>query len=147
MTAATHVGPAARARPDDELDRRAGRWQRAGRWTVRALAVAGALLLVALVTGAVVDLLRVDPTSGGYEPPYTDYRGDSINWDARAYDTPTGMVATGHVLDVHVDCTTGMISVEALGTFSFDYRELSERALAVHEPRQACEERGFAPAF
>jgi hypothetical protein len=34
-----------------------------------------------------------------------------------------------------------------LGTVTVDYRELSDRALAIHEPREACIERGFEPQF
>ncbi len=146
MTSSTNLDTRPATPADRSLDRRSGR-HRAGRVTIRTLAAAGAFLLMALTTGTVLDILGVDPTSGGYEPPFTDYRGEPIDWDTDAYDTPTGMVGTGHVLDVHIDCTTGMISFDAMGVATFDYRRLSDRALAIHEPRQACQERGFTPQF
>lgn len=112
-----------------------------------ALAIIGAVLMVAIAVGAIVDIANIDRTSGGYEPPYASYTGDPIDWDADTYTTPTGMVATGYVLDVYTDCTTGMISFEILGLVSADYRQLSDRALAVHKPQSACVERGFDPEF
>ena len=112
-----------------------------------ALTALGIVTLVAITVGATLDIAAIDRTRGGYEPPFTGYTGEPIDWDADTYTTPTGMVATGYVLDVHTDCTTGMISFEVLGLVSVDYRQLSERALAVHEPQLACTERGFTPAF
>lgn len=139
---------AQRARTPGDTGHEQRRWRdRVRTHGGRALAVLGSVALVALSVGLTTDLTRFDPTSGGYEAPYTDYSGQPIDWDADTYDTPTGMVRTGHVVDVHVDCTSGMISLEVLGIASVDFRELSERAIAVHEPRPACEERGFAPRF
>jgi hypothetical protein len=105
----------------------------------------GMATILLLAAGALADVLAIDPTSGGYEAPYTDYSGDPIDWD-ETYVTSNGMHTPGHVIDTHVDCTTGMISFNIFG-LSFDYRELSPRALAVHEPREACLERGFNPQF
>lgn len=122
------------------------------RETIRAgflygFAALGLILTLALVVGLAVDVASIDRTSGGYDPPYTDYTGEPIDWDAETYTTQTGVVSTGHVIDVHTDCTTGMISFEVLGAVTVDYRELSDRAIAVHGPREACIERGFDPQF
>jgi hypothetical protein len=106
------------------------------------LGLAGLLLLVA---GAIVDVLAFDQTLGGYEPPYTEYSGEPIDW-GETYQSLAGMYRPGVVVDTHVDCTSGMISFDLFG-LSFDYRQLSERALAVHQPREACFERGFNPRF
>lgn len=59
---------------------------------------------------------------------------------------PTGMARRGHVLNFLVDCTTGMISIEVF-KLKIPFRKRSPRALAVHKPREACEARGFQPAF
>ncbi|WP_156323868.1 hypothetical protein [Bacillus sp. JCM 19034] len=49
-------------------------------------------------------------------------------------------------MDFHLNCTTGMISFE-LYNQNIDYRVVSERAIVVHKPREACMERGFSPEF
>lgn len=105
----------------------------------------GLITILLVGIGAIADVLAMDPTSGGYEEPYTDFSGEPISWD-EAYVTPDGMYAPGYVIDTHIDCTSGMISLDVFGV-RMDYREFSDRALAVHEPREACEERGFSPDF
>jgi hypothetical protein len=112
---------------------------------VYGLATLGVLFALLLSVGVLADYRNFDRTEGGYEPPYTDYTGEPIDW-SQAYATPTGMFTNGRVLDTHVNCTTGMISFEVFGQ-RFDWRELSPRALAVHDPRSACEELGFEPEF
>lgn len=114
------------------------------RWSIVGVVMAA---IVAVGVLAAFDIAAIDPTSGGYEPPYTDYVGDPIDWDADTETTEVGMVRRGHVLHTHTDCTTGMIRVEVFGLVGFDYRQLSDRALAVHDPRGACEARGFEPEF
>lgn len=131
---------------------RDGRRQRTRLETTKVIvlygfAVLGLVLSLAVVTGLVLDIASFDRTSGGYEPPYTDYTGEPIDWDNETYVTNTGMVGTGYVLDIHVDCTNGMISFEVLSVATVNYRELSDRAIAVHGPREACQERGFEPQF
>ena len=46
----------------------------------RALIAAGILLVAILATGTVIDVMSFDRTSGGYDPPYTDYTGEPIDW-------------------------------------------------------------------
>ena len=92
------------------------------------------------------DGLSFDRTSGGYEPPYTDdYTGEPIDWEA-AHLTEEGFFKEGYVVDLYVDCTSGMVSFEVYGS-RWDWRELSGRALAVHKPAEACEIEGFTPDF
>lgn len=112
---------------------------------VRAGAALAALLVLAFGGGLFLDVRAFDRTQGGYEAPYTDFTGTPTDW-SRMASTPHGMRADGHVLTVHIDCTTGMMEFELLG-IRFPFREFSERALVVHRPREACIERGFAPAF
>lgn len=116
------------------------------RFRTRWIAMLLGLTLATVSTLAAIDVAAVDPTSGGYEPPYSGVVGDPIDWDATE-TTDAGMVQRGRVLDVHTDCTTGMIRVEVFGLVGFDHRHLSERAIVVHDPVTACEERGFAPSF
>lgn len=118
--------------------------RRPTRWSIVGVALAA---IVGFGVLAAIDIAAIDPTSGGYEPPYTDYDGDPIDWDADTDITDVGMVRRGYVLHTHTDCTTGMIRVEVFGLVGFDYRQLSDRALAVHDPHGACEARGFEPAF
>jgi hypothetical protein len=120
------------------------------RTTIRTIfawvfASVGALAILLLGLGIVSDVRAFDRTSGGYDPPYTEYTGEPIDWD-QTYQTSTGMYSAGYVINTHVDCTTGMITFEIFG-IQGEFRELSERALAVHKPREACEERGFSPEF
>ena len=60
--------------------------------------------------------------------------------------TGQGFFDNNYVLDTHVDCTAGMIAFD-LFALRFDDRTLSERALAVRRPREACTAAGFAPQF
>lgn len=112
---------------------------------IRTFAAFGALFAVLLVAGFVQDVRSFDGTSGGYEPPYTNYTGDPIDW-ARLDVTSEGMAHRGHVVNVLIDCTSGMMSFEVFKV-TLPFREFSDRALAVHKPREACEARGFEPAF
>ena len=112
---------------------------------VGALAVVGLVLAALLVGGVIADGLSFDRTSGGYEPPYTGYTGEPIDWEA-AHVTEEGFFKNGYVLDLYVDCTAGMVSFEVYGS-RWDWRELSGRALVVHGPAEACKKEGFTPDF
>lgn len=135
-TTTPSTAPASRAR------RRA---RRAATWATRALAAVGALALALLTLGVVADVRAVDRTRGGYEPPYTGWTGTPIDW-TDGLTTQDGFYRPGYVVDAAVDCTTGMISFTAFGV-TRDYRVLSPRAIAVHEPREACTAAGFSPRF
>lgn len=123
MSLATHIPPSAR----------------------NGLAAAAIGLAAFFIAGIVADVRGFDPTRGGYEPPYTNYTGNPIDWSS-VETTRTGMRKAGYVIDVTVDCTSGMMSFEVLG-LTFPFRTFSERALVVHRPREACTERGFNPRF
>lgn len=114
------------------------------RWQQISLLVT--LAVVALGAVLVRDVTRIDPTSGGYEAPYTDVRGEPIDWLSSEV-TDTGFRDTGGILlDTSLDCTTGMIRAH-IGPFTFDYRTLSERAIVVHRPQDACRQVGFEPQW
>jgi hypothetical protein len=119
----------------------------AATWThaVRAFAILGALLTGLLLFGLARDAASFDTTRGGYEPPYTGYTGEPIDW-ATLDVTATGMVGRGRVINVLIDCTSGMMHFEFFGA-AIPFRPFSPRAIAVHKPREACIERGFSPAF
>ena len=116
-----------------------------GRVFIYAFAVLGFAITVLLIGGSVADIRGFDRTSGGYEPPYTNFTGEPMDWSL-TYDTDEGMLGDGYVIDVHINCTTGMISFDVFNQV-FDWRPFSDRAIVVHEPRQACEQRGFSPEF
>lgn len=114
-------------------------------WGTRVLAAFGAFALVLLVAGVIGDYRSFDRTSGGYEPPYTNWTGTPIDWE-EVDRTADGFRLNGRVLSYRLDCTSGTITFELYG-LSFDYRTVSERAIAVHRPREACREQGFSPEF
>lgn len=115
------------------------------RLAVNTLAALGLVAILGTTTGVVIDLQDFDRTSGGYDPPYTGWTGTPIDWEAGAV-TSTGFYNLGHILDVSLNCTSGMITFHAFG-IARDFRTVSPRAIAVHEPRQACTRTGFTPAF
>lgn len=115
-------------------------------FTTRRLAGAGAvLILLAALAGVAADIRSFDQTRGGYTAPYTDFTGTPIDWSG-VETTATGMLRRGWVIDFLADCTDGMITGRILG-LAIPFRPFSERAIVVHRPREACAERGFAPAF
>jgi hypothetical protein len=118
---------------------------RATRILGQGLAAVGAVLLALLVVGVALDVAAFDRTRGGYEPPYTGYTGTPIDWDSLDL-TATGMARRGRVINVLVDCTSGMMHLEIYGV-RVPFRTFSERAMVVHQPREACERRGFTPRF
>lgn len=132
-------------RADGVAARRVGWLARARSIVVRAFAALGFVLAALLVGGLVADSLSFDRTSGGYEPPYTGYTGEPIDWET-THVTEEGFFKDGYVLDLYVNCTTGMVSFEVYGQRR-DWRELSGRALVVHKPAEACEKEGFRPDF
>lgn len=112
----------------------------------KSLVCIGIAAIAALVVGVSLDINGFDTTSGGYEPPYTGFVGAPIQWKELEV-TETGVVKRGYIIDTHVNATTGMISFEFLGQGMIGYRPLSERALAVHKPREAFIRLGFSPEF
>jgi len=102
-------------------------------------------VVILLCTALYLDIKAMDKTDGGYQPPYTDVTGEIIDWDSMDL-TATGLVRRGHVINFIVDGTTGMISLQLFG-IEFEARQLSERAVVVHQPREAFIRRGFKPEF
>lgn len=82
---------------------------------------------------------------GGYGPTYGGYTGEPIDREW-AHVTGEGFFEDGYVLDLCADRTTGMVSFEVFQR-RWGWRELSERALVVHRPAEACEGEGFRPDF
>ena len=119
---------------------------RARKTTPRRLVAGGAaLILLAMLAGIAADIRSFDRTRGGYSAPYTDFTGTPIDW-SEVETTATGMLRRGWVIDFAADCTSGMITGRFLG-LGIPFRPFSERAIAVHRPREACTERGFSPQF
>lgn len=118
---------------------------RALRVTRAVLATIGTLSLGALALGIVRDASNFDRTRGGYEAPYTDFTGTPIDFGA-GYRTARGIYSPGVVIATHLNCTTGMVSFRVFGQ-EWNWRKVSERAIVVHRPREACQARGFTPRF
>ena len=116
-------------------------------WTV--IVVAGVLGTAVLSFGmfAAIDLLSYDQTSGGTPPAYDDHSGEPIDWEAQER-TDAGYRKPGFVIDAHLDCATGMVRFEVRGIgVGVDWGTVSDRAIQVHEPREACAAGGFEPGF
>jgi len=131
------------AGPTAPKSRRA--WRSFRRGTVRTFAVIGAASVAFTIVGGAYDISNFDHTRGGYTAPYTDYTGTPINWNSGDV-TPVGFRRPGIVINTNLNCDTGMISFTIWG-MTFNYRTLSQRALVVHKPIQACEAHGFHPHF
>lgn len=112
---------------------------------VAGFALIGFVSVLLLCIGLIRDFRSIDQTQGGYEPPYTDFTGQPIRWQ-ELDTTTTGMVHRGYVVDVLIDCSSGMMAFDVFG-LAIPWRHFSKRALVVHKPRDACEERGFSPRF
>lgn len=115
------------------------------RIAILILSTIGLLSIMLFVGGLAFDAGGFDNTEGGYEPPYEGWTGTTTDWDA-GDTTPTGMARRGYVANLLVNCTTGMISFQIYGQ-TIPFRPFSPRAIAVHQPREACIERGFKPTF
>lgn len=111
----------------------------------RALAGVAVVALLLVGVGVYLDYRSFDRTSGGYDPPYTDWTGTPIDW-AATEQTDDGFRQRGRVVSSRLDCSTGMITFE-VAALRFPYRQVSPRAVAVHQPREACEAAGFSPRF
>ncbi|MCP4382823.1 MAG: hypothetical protein GY798_15620 [Hyphomicrobiales bacterium] len=114
-------------------------------YILTAFAAIGLLAISALGVGLYLDASEFDQTRGGYEAPYEGVTGQPVDWFAMDR-TPTGLAKRGRVVNVLVDGKTGMISFEAFGLV-VDFRTFSDRALAVHKPREALIAMGFEPEF
>lgn len=108
-------------------------------------AIVGVIASVMVGVGLALDIGTFDRTRGGYDPPYTDFTGTPIDF-AQLDQTATGMAYRGHVINILIDCRTGMITFEVFKR-QIPWRPFSPRAIAVHQPRAACEARGFTPRF
>ena len=86
------------------------------RWSGRFLALIGALALVYFATGVAADVATFDETSGGYEYPYAGWTGTPIDY-SQAYTTSDGLLQPGRIIDLYINCRTGMISYSVLGIF------------------------------
>ncbi|MCE7948023.1 MAG: hypothetical protein DYG88_11400 [Chloroflexi bacterium CFX4] len=106
------------------------------------LSVLGALALFYIVSGLVVDISEFDMTSGGYSYPYENWTGTPIDYTAM-FTTDEGMYKRGRVIELYMNCQTGMVSWSFLGLGRVEWREFSDRAKVVHQPQVACQARGF----
>ena len=102
----------------------------------------GVFAVLGLILGLTLDIRSVDRTSGGYDYPFADWRGETIDFSSM-YQTDHGLYKRGYVIDQYFNCTTGMISWHILGLIKGEFRHFSERAIVVHKPQDECRMRGF----
>ena len=113
--------------------------------TIKVFAVIGFTFLLTIMFGIFLDIADFDKTKGGYEPPYIGVTGEPVDWDNMDL-TSIGLAKRGHVINVLVNGTTGMISFEIF-KHKIEWRVFSDRALVVHKPKEALIRRGFNPIF
>ncbi len=86
-------------------------WKKLKTGSFYSFALVGVVAALLFVSGLVADLRNFDRTRGGYEPPFSGYTGTPTDW--RTLDTTTaGMSYRGRILNVLIDCTSGMITFE-----------------------------------
>jgi len=107
--------------------------------------ITGIITIVYTIIGLVIDISSFDQTKGGYNYPYEGWTGKPVDWDSMDI-TKTGLVKRGYVMDVHVNGTSGMISFSAFGV-KRNWQKFSDRALKVHQPKEALIRKGFKPQF
>jgi len=112
---------------------------------IKLFAVIGLLFILFFIVGLYLDVTDFDRTKGGYEAPYTGVTGEPVDWGSMDL-TSSGLVKRGHIINVIVNGTTGMISFEIFNQ-NIDWQVFSGRALVVHKPREALIRRGFKPEF
>lgn len=115
------------------------------KYIILAFAIIGIITVTYGIIGLYLDISTFDKTKGGYEYPYENWTGKPVDWD-RMDTTKTGLVKRGHVIDVYVNGTTGMISFEFFG-IKKEWQTFSDRALKVHKPKEALIRKGFSPEF
>lgn len=115
---------------------------RLARAAVGALALVGAVTLLALVVGTVVGVRDADRTDGGYTYPYDGWTGTPIDYGSW-YLTDEGLFRPGPIVDQALDCTSGQLTLQVFGLVDIEFRPLSDRAKVVHQPQVACRDRGF----
>ncbi|SNZ01447.1 hypothetical protein [Flagellimonas pacifica] len=108
-------------------------------------AIIGIAYSLYVLIGFTLDVTSFDETKGGYHAPYTGWTGIPVDWDGMD-KTSIGLVKRGHIIDVHIHGTTGMMTFEVLG-LRYDWQTPSDRALIVHQPKEALIRRGFKPEF
>lgn len=111
----------------------------------KLLGVVGLVCVLIILFGILMDVKDFDKTKGGYEPPYLGVTGEPVDWEKMDV-TATGLAKRGHVVNVLVNGTTGMISFEIFKQ-KIEWRKFSDRALVVHKPREAFVRLGFKPEF
>lgn len=112
---------------------------------ITLLAIVGALTIIYGIVGTIIDMNSFDQTKGGYVYPYEGWTGTPINWKSMDVND-RGLIKRGYVIDIFVNGTTGMISFSTLG-ITYKWQTFSERALKVHQPREAFKKKGFNPTF
>jgi len=112
---------------------------------IKIFALLGLCFLSLFIIGLYLDINNFDRTKGGYEAPYSGITGEPVDWASMDL-TATGLVKRGHVVNVIVNGTSGMISFEIF-KIKVDWQVLSNRALIAHKPREALIKRGFKPEF
>jgi len=101
----------------------------------------GFLALVLLIVGIFLDSEQIRPFFGRTG----DDHHDSIHLE-HFDETNTGLVWRGYVVDVHLNCRTGLTTFEAYYQ-RLDYERLPAELVERHRAREICIAHGFQPQF
>jgi len=118
------------------------RIMRAGTYLMAAI---GLVFSLWFVVNTASEVSTIDQTSGGYEYPFEGWSGTPIDYNAW-YATSDGLFSDGRAADLHINCTTGRLTISVLSTIDVPFRDFSDRAKVVHQPQMTCRERGFDTA-
>ena len=103
------------------------------------------VVLGAAITGVALDILNINPNKGIFDLPSRGFSGIPISY-TEMDQTQMGLVKRGYVLDFHLDCTSGMVTLEVFKQ-KFLLRQVTKSEIAVHKPRETCILKRFKPKF
>lgn len=109
------------------------------------LALIGLVFSIWFTATTYAQVSTIDLTSGGYEYPFDNWTGTATDYDTW-YAAPDGLFYDGVAADLHINCTSGRLTISVLSTIDVPFRDFSDRAKVVHQPQMTCRERGFDTA-
>lgn len=109
-------------------------------------ALIGFVATIFVVTALWWDLHQMDPDNGYFRKGETRVlAGESISFE-NVDATPTGYVRRGLLLDLHLECRSGGMSLEFF-KWRLDVGKMAESDVQLHKPQAACKKRGLQTLF
>lgn len=109
---------------------------------VGTMALIGTVFSLWFTVTTYAQVSTIDLTDGGYEYPFEGWTGTPTDYDTW-YAAPDGLFYDGVAADLHINCTTGRLTISVMSTVDVPFRDFSDRAKVVHQPQMTCRARGF----